>query len=102
MRSNSIYQQDLVPQASKEYKLFLVEVDDEDRERVLAGRVSRCDIIVEPEYGDIHTDSFDYPMARYRTSETVTVRLNLVPSPDGTYFRIEDFNYTEEDDERDD
>ena len=102
MRGNSIYQQDSVPQASKEYKLFLVEVDDEDRERVLAGRVSRCDIIVEPEYSDVYTDYGNYPVARHRASETVTVRLNLVPEADGTYFRIEDFNYMEEDDERDD
>lgn len=91
MMGNSIYQQDLVPQAGKEYKLFLVEVDDEDRERVLVGRVSHCEINVEPEYSDIHTDYSNYPMARYRTSETVTVRLNLVPSPDGTYFTIENF-----------
>lgn len=102
MMGNSIYQQDLVPQAGKEYKLFLVEVDDEDRERVLSGRVNRCEITVEPEYSYVHTDYSNYPMARYRTSETVTVTLNLVPSPDGTYFRIEDFNYMEEDDERDD
>lgn len=81
----------LAPAAGKEYKLFLVEVDDEDRERVLAGRVSRCEITVEPEYSDVHVDFADYPMHRYRTSETVTVTLNLVPSENGTYFRIENF-----------
>lgn len=88
---NSIYQQDLVPQAGKEYKLFLVEVDDEDRERVLAGRVNRCEINVEPEYADIHTDYSLIPVKQYRTSETVTVTLNLVPSANGTYFTIENF-----------
>lgn len=101
MRNNghspSIYQQDLVSHASKEYKLFLVEVDDEDRERVLAGRVSRCEITVEPEYSDVHVDFVDYPLTRYMASEDVTITLKMVPSPDGTYFRIENFN--EEDDE---
>lgn len=96
---NSIYKQDLVPQADKEYKLFLVEVDDEDRERVLAGRVSRCEITVEPEYSDIHVDHFNYPVARYRAYETVTATLNLVPSPDGTYFTIENFAETEDEEE---
>lgn len=97
MMGSSIYQQDLVPQAGKEYKLFLVEVDDVDRERVLSGRVNRCEITVEPEYSDVHTDYSNYPMARYRTSETVTVTLNLVPSADGIYFEI--VNFKEEDDE---
>ena len=82
----------LAPVAGKEYKLFLVEELDTNRERVLAGRVSRCEITVEPEYSDVHTDFSNYPMRRYRTSETVTVTLNLVPSEDGTYFRIEDFS----------
>lgn len=36
----------LAPVAGKEYKLFLVEVDDEDRERVLSARVRRCEITV--------------------------------------------------------
>lgn len=97
MMGNSIYKQDLVPQAGKEYKLFLVEVDDEDRERVLSGRVNRCEITVEPEYSDVHVDYSNYPMARYRASETVTVTLNLVPSADGTYFEIVNFKEEDED-----
>lgn len=89
----------LAPVAGKEYKLFLVEVDDEDRERVLAGRVSQCVIDVEPHYSDIHVDYSNFPVKRYRDSETVTVTLNLVPSSDGTYFRIEDFSKEDNDPE---
>lgn len=87
----------LAPVAGKEYKLYLVEIDDEDRERVLEGRVSRCEITVEPEYTDIHTDYSFSPVARYVAREDVTVTLNLVPSPDGTYFTIT--NFAKEDDE---
>ena len=89
----------LAPVAGKEYKLFLVEVDDEDRERVLSARVGRCEITVEPEYSDVYTDFSNYPMTRYRTREDVTVTLNLVPSENGTYFEIVDFTETAESDD---
>jgi hypothetical protein len=88
----------LAPVAGKEYKLFLVEVDDEDRERVLSARVGRCEITVEPDYADIHVDSLLNSARIFKTSETVTVTLNLVPSVDGTYFKVE--NFMEEDEER--
>lgn len=87
----------LAPVAGREYKLFLVEVDDEDRERVLSGRVSRCEITVEPEYADVRVDELICSAAIFKTSETVTVNLNLVPSENGTYFEI--VNFKEEDDE---
>lgn len=97
MMGNSIYKQDLVPHAGKEYKLFLVEVDDEDRERVLSGLVRGCEITVEPEYSDMYTDFSNYPVARYRTCEDVTATLKLVPREDGTYFEIVDFSKEDED-----
>ena len=87
----------LAPVAGKEYKLFLVEVDDEDRERELSARVRRCEIKVEPEYSDVHVDYSNYPMARYRTREDVTVTLELGPREDGTYFEIVDFSSDEDD-----
>jgi len=87
----------LAPVAGKEYKLFLVEVDDEDRERVLSARVRRCEIKVEPQYDDVHVDYSNYPMARYRTREDVTVHLELGPREDGTYFEIVDFSKEDED-----
>lgn len=89
----------LAPVAGKEYKLFLVEVDDEDRERVLSGLVRRCEITVEPEYSDVHVDYSNYPMARFRTGEDVTVTLELGPREDGTYFEIVDFSDKEDEEE---
>lgn len=86
----------LAPVGGREYKLFLVEVDDEDRERVLSARVVRCEITVEPEYSDVYTDFSNYPMSRYRTSEDVTATLKLAPKPDGTYFEIVDFSKEDE------
>lgn len=85
----------LVPVSGKEYKLFLVEVDDDNRERVLAGRVTSCEINVEPEYADVHVGYADYPVARYKSHEHVTITMNMVPS-NGTYFTIEDFREDED------
>lgn len=89
----------LVPVVGKEYKLFLVEVDDEDRERVLSARVSRCEITVEPEYADIHADMLLNSAKIFRTSETVTITMKMVPRQDGTYFEIVDFTETAESDD---
>lgn len=90
-------QNTLRPTLDKEYKLFLVEVDDDNRERVLAGRASSCEITTKPEYADIHSGHSDFAVSTFKVSEEVTLTLNMVPSPDGTYFRIE--NFAEEDDE---
>lgn len=89
----------LAPVMGKEYKLFLVEVDDENRERVLSARVFRCEITVEPEYSDVHVDYSNYPMARHRTCEDVTATLKLAPRENGTYFEIVDFTETAESDD---
>ena len=81
----------LAPVAGKQYKVFLVEVDDEDRERVLSGLAGHCEIEVEPQYAEVHSE-FMGPVARFVTSTDVTCTLKLVPREDGTYFRIEDFS----------
>lgn len=88
---NSLYQQDLVPQAGKEYKVFLVEVDDEDRERVIVGRSMGCEINSHYDYSDIHSDYSNLPMARFATSQEVTMTLKLKPIEGDTFFRIENF-----------
>ncbi len=89
----------LAPVAGKEYKLFLVEVDDEDRERVLAGHVGWCEIKIEPEYADVRTDYSDFVVSRFLTDEKVTMTLQLKKRENGTYFTIENFAETEEEDE---
>lgn len=80
----------LAPIAGKQYKVFLVEVDDEDRERVLSGLVQHCEIEVE----DIHS-GFMGTVARFVTSTDVTCTLKLVPREDGTYFTIENYSDAE-------
>lgn len=85
------------PVQDKEYKLFLVETDDEDRERVIVGRVKCFTVDVEPEWIDIHSGYVDEPIHSFKGSQKATATMDLVPNGDGTLFRIEDF--TQEDEE---
>lgn len=85
--------------SGKNYKLFLVEVDDEDRERVLSGLVGDCEITVEPEYADIRTDMLLNSARIFKTSETVTIKMKMVQRADGTYFEIVDFSKEDEEEE---
>jgi hypothetical protein len=90
---------ELAPVAGKTYKFFLVEVDDDDRERVIAGQVSQIQIESEVNYGDIRVDDLLDSVRVFSDSVTYTLTANLVPSDDGTYFRIENFLEEEDDDE---
>lgn len=80
----------------KIYKVFLVEEDDDDRERVLAGRCRAVEITTQPNWADIHSDYSQYPVASYVTHTDMTMTLEMVPHSDGTLFRIEDFSVSDE------
>lgn len=80
----------LTPDPGKIYKLFLVEVDDDNRERVLAGKAVGVKMAVDHNYADI--ESGYGPVGRFITETQVTVTMKLVPDENGTYFRIEDFS----------
>lgn len=84
----------------KRMRVFFVEMDDEDRERVVSALVEHVEINHDPEYADIHSGYSDFPVSRFLTSENVTIKAKVVPFEDGTYFRIE--NFLEEDTEDED
>lgn len=88
---NTVY-----PQPHKQYKVFLVELDDDDRERVLSGRVSVAEITSEPNYQDVFSEYSMAPVAHYMVSEDVTMTLKMVPNENGTIFTIEDFSKDEQ------
>src|SRR5690349_8939413 len=83
--------------SGKRYKMYLVEVDDDDRERVLSARVDNIQLEVVPNYSEVMIDYSTAPVARYVDSWGATVTMNMVPNEDGTIFRVENFN--EEDEE---
>lgn len=95
----------LVPVQGKEYKLFLVEVDDHDRERVIAGRVETVEINMEQDWADVHSEYNVFPVASFEVSRSATLTLRLKQDENGNLFRIEnfaeeeidDFEYTTED-----
>lgn len=81
---------------NKQYKVFLVEVDDDDRERVIRGLVRGVEINVEPQYADIHTyDSF-LPVRQFIESTTYTMNLTLMPDENGKVLVFENFRDEEE------
>lgn len=84
------------PKPGTTYKLFLVEMDDENRERVIAGRVNHIEFTREQDYADIHDGTSFGPIHRFVTNENVSVTMKLVPSENGTYFTIENFNEGED------
>lgn len=79
---------------NKTYKVFFVEVDDDDRERVIGGQVEHVSIEVSAISDDVfygHLGARGIP----RTEEVI-LTAKLVPRTDGTYFTIEDFSQGEE------
>lgn len=75
----------------KRYKLFLVEVDDDDRERVVAGNVGA--VSVDTDYNSLEVDQLLDSSRIFKTTVAdVTLTAKMEPFPDGTYFQIEDFS----------
>lgn len=83
----------------KRYKVFLVEIDDDDRERVVSGVVEMAEITYEQDHQTIYSDATNYPVASYMMNPRATMTLKCVPKPDGTLFSIENFAEDDEDDE---
>lgn len=78
----------------RRFKVFFVEIDDDNRERVISAIVDRCSMaadnenyVTEDMYGVIH--SFSGPTS-------IDMELKLVPSEDGTLFKWENFADEEE------
>lgn len=77
--------------AGRYVKVFFVDVDDDDRERVLWGLVRNVEVKVDRDYSDIHSDYSMLPVARYMDAERYSLSAEFVPSEDGTYIRYENF-----------
>lgn len=90
---------DSIIKHDKVYKVFLVEEDDDDRERVLSALTNNIQVDYEPDYGDI--DMLLDSVKIFKTQDNYTLTIKLIPRLDGTYITVEDFsvgNEPEEDD----
>lgn len=93
----------MTPNSNKAYKLFLVEVDDDDRERVIACRGINFSIDHVYDYSDVEVDHLLDSAKIFKDRQTkVTMRADIVPLEDGPngpiYFRVENFLEEEEED----
>lgn len=77
----------------KNLKLFFVEVDDEDRERVVECRVGNLTVRMDSDYADVLTDYSMVPVASYRTRlNYVLEEMTLEPLDDtGIVMRLRNF-----------
>lgn len=77
---------------NKRYKVFLVEEDDDYRERVISGLAGSVQIKNEPDYSDVRVDEMLCSAHIFKTRDNVSITLEMVPRENGTYFTIEDFS----------
>ena len=96
---NLKFSRDISLDTNKTYKVFLVEVDDDNRERVVSGLVRRVVIEEVPHYDNVLVDSASHPVSVFQTGADVTWTLEMMPFEDGVWARIEDFSNQEEDEE---
>lgn len=82
----------------KRLKLFFVEMDDEDRERVLSCQVEYVTIEKDVEYADVMVGDYDKLVMRFPESIECTLTAKIVQQDDGTFFRLETFTEEDEDD----
>lgn len=76
---------------SKRYKMYLVELDDEDRERVISGLVQDAEFESNIDYDNVEVDRLLDSVRIFSTPTSMTVKFNLIPREDGTYFTVENF-----------
>lgn len=76
---------------NRRYKLFLVEEDDYDRERVISALVDVAEIIQEVDNYSMYTDYSAASVYSYDVPTSARMKLNIVPRDDGTLFRVENF-----------
>lgn len=80
----------------KKYKVFLVEEDDDLRERVLECVSSKVEI--EAHYGESENFGFgpDFLVKTADALDGVTITIDVDRSPYGHYFRVTDFSKEED------
>lgn len=89
---------DLLP-LDRKVRIYIVDEDDERHERVLRGRAVNVELDHQVDWGNIQVDDMLYSARIFKEGETYTLSMKLVPSPDGTYFVVENFREEEIDDE---
>jgi hypothetical protein len=82
----------------KRVKVFFVEVDDEDRERVLECLVDNVSIRVDTDYSSILSDYSMAPLGRYVTSQNYVIEeMSLIPmNEEGHVMVMRDFSKEDE------
>jgi hypothetical protein len=80
------------------FKVFIVELDDDNRERVISAVATRGSVEIESEQGTVqdfygmNISTWDYPIG-------AKIELNIVRAEDGSLFKYEDFSVEYEEDE---
>lgn len=83
---------------SKQYKVFFVEVDDYDRERVISGLVKTAESKVDYDEFPECREMGEVLVAGMFSTPKHTLTIELMPNEDGTVYRIEDFSEGSEED----
>jgi hypothetical protein len=85
----------------KRLKLFIVEMDDTERERVLSCQVEYVTIDRDVEYSTVMSDMSGYGVHRFVDREEVTLKARIVPKDDGTYLTAENFGEQPQEEDED-
>jgi hypothetical protein len=75
----------------KTYKVFLVEEDDDLRERVVSALSRDIVIDYEAEFTDLLCDDRMFARCMHH-ADHYTITIKLCPREDGTYITVEDFS----------
>jgi len=92
--AGSICFDDLRGTLPKRYKIFIVEEDDDERERVLSGIAQT--VSIDTKYNDIDLMGDDITVLRMPHINGATITLDMVPNADGSIMRYENFNEEED------
>ena len=76
--------------------MYLVELDDDNRERVLKAEVENVVIEQNPQYDTMFSSDSTTPLRVYQSSMGITLKADIVPNREGTAFVMENFNEEED------
>jgi hypothetical protein len=79
----------------KKFKVYFVEIDDDNRERVISAVVHRASLELKEDYADVHSMDSEKPFHQFRTSTTAELNLELIEQ-DGILFKHETWEDEEE------
>jgi hypothetical protein len=79
----------------RRFKIFFVELDDHNRERVISAVVERGTLQLNEDYADVHSDYSTKSLHSFRTNLSAELNLKLVEQ-DGILFKHEIWEDEEE------